>query len=751
MKNLLMIWLVFCCCIAGHVKAQTDSTGCGVQLSIAQSTDSSGITTFTAIYSGTTETNPFIEWWTSTGDYVVATSYSTHIPPAGMEVCVNLGIYQPSEYSDSCYTSYCAYFEGDTLSQSNCNAQASFSRVSSPTGETTFTAEYTGLNNPVIHWYRNGDFIGNANSMTIPAENGDQICVRVVSSVYDSTQQTIDSCYAAYCEVFYADSVPTDGCNAQISLTHTTDAWGATTFYAVYSGVQYPSFQWFVNGSYVSNSPYNYTISLPDSALICVRVGGYNLTYDSLQQTPGIETCYAEYCEFFVAIPQNNCNANVWFSYDPNATASTPTTFTANYSGVNNPNFQWYVNGVAVGTSSPTYTGIVADGIPVCVRLTGYNAVYDSVSQETIYIDSSCYAQYCQTFQQDSIIGNNCNAEVSFTYAAEPNGMTTFHAVHSGAGNVLFSWSINWSTVGYGSDYTGYVMPGTQVRLFLQGSNTYYDSVLQMEHYDSCYTMYSETIYADTMLSGCNASVSYTSATDSTGFTTFAAQYSGANNPDFIWYVNGYYSGSGASHTLNINSGSEVCVVLFDYSETDSCLALFCETFYPDTLQENYSAAFSYTYDPVTGQTTFTAEDAQKQQTEFTWLVNGVLMSNDPQFTAVVPEGVEVCLLVQSSAQSTAVGGISCQFVSQETASLDENEQVVYKLYPNPASDRISISVSAEGKADLISITDLYGRQVLTSTTWNNIDVSQLSRGVYYVRVLDSAGNSLWNESLIKQ
>lgn len=649
MKNLMMICLLYCCCFASQVQAQNDSTGCGVQVFIADSTDPNGITTFTAIYTGTSETSPYIEWWTSTGGYGLGASYSAQIPSAGMEVCVNVGVPDPSTEYDSCYTTHCTYFYGDTMQPGACNALVSYTYSNEPSGLTTFATQYSGVNNPAFTWYVNGVYSGNNANPGFYLASGSEVCVTL-------TDTESDSCFANFCDTIYADTMP-----------------------------------------------------------------------------------------------QNGCNANVWFSYDPSATSSTPTTFTAGYSGVDNPYFQWFVNGVAVGTSSPTYTGVVADGIPVCVRLTGYNEVYDSLNQ-VISTDSTCYAQYCQTFQEDSVVGGNCNAYVSFTSVTGPTSVSTFTATYGGLTHPHLEWIINGNTVYYGNVFEGYVSPGSEVCLLLTGYNVHIDSLSQELQYDTCYVQYCETFYGDTIQpGGCNATLSYTQASDSTGFTTFAAQFSGVSNPILQWYINGAYVGSGASYTGNIAAGAEICVMLIDNNQSDSCYVQVCGTFYEDTLQENSPAVFSYSYNPMTGETTFTAEDVQKQQTEFTWLVNGVLMSHDPQFTAVVPEGAEVCLLVQTNEQSATAGGISCQFVSHETASLDEKEKVVYNLYPNPAGDKISISVSAGGKADLIAVTDMYGREVLTSTLLNNIDVSQLSSGVYYVRVLDAAGNSLWNESLIKQ
>jgi hypothetical protein len=1049
MKNLFMIWLVFCCCLAGHVKAQTDSTGCGVQLSIADSTDSSGITTFTAIYSGTTETNPFIEWFTSTGDYVVGTSYSTHIPSAGMQVNVNLVIYQPSEQSDSCYTTYSEYFYGDTLPPA-CNLEVGYTYVANANGTYTFTANYTGANNASLYWTSNDWYTGSGAVYTGLITSGTQVCVTATShytyydaqhvmhtgtcsavycdtisapqsdcdlqlsytyvenpdstltftaiysgadsadvsllwyndygylgwgpvytggvypntricvslterfTYFDSVQQTayddscyaqfcqiidadsvpefecnatvaynygynpdgtvtltatysgtseaylewttsqgqflgtgptytgtlapnttvcvyligtnlyynsqqqlihVDSCYAHFCQTIYGDSVPQNGCNANVYFSYDANPSGPSTFTAFSTGVDNPHFQWFVNGVYAGDSA-SYSGVVADGIPVCVQVTGYHFVYDSLQQITQVDSCFAQYCETFQedsivsgnctanvsftsetnpsgvstftasysgvsnpyfewivngntayygngyegyvapgsevcvlltgynmyydsltqethydtcyaqhcetfytdTIQPGGCNANVYFNYDANP--SGPSTFTAFSTGVDNPHFQWFVNGVYAGDSA-SYSGVVADGIPVCVQVTGYHFVYDSLQQIT-QVDS-CFAQYCETFQQDSVVGVNCNANVSFTSVTKPNGLTAFGANYSGVANPQIEWIVNGSTVYYANGYEGYTAPGSEVCVLLTGYNVYYDSLTQETNYDACYVQHCEIFYPDTLQAGaCNATVSYLQATDSTGLTTFAVQYTGADNPDFQWFVDGSVASYGASYTDNILSGTEICVVLSSYNmyydsilqeeHYTSCYAQFCEVIYIDSLSsESNSAEFTYTYNPQTTLTTFTALDINKQQTEFTWLIDGLIVGHEPMQTALVAEDAAVCLVIESSAASTASGAISCKVLTFGTASLDEQKAVVYKLYPNPATDQITVSVSGAGKVQMISITDMYGRQVLTSTTLENINVSALSSGMYHIRALDAGGNTLWNEQLVKQ
>lgn len=61
-------------------------------------------------------------------------------------------------------------------------------------------------------------------------------------------------------------------------------------------------------------------------------------------------------------------------------------------------------------------------------------------------------------------------------------------------------------------------------------------------------------------------------------------------------------------------------------------------------------------------------------------------------------------------------------------------------LYPNPATNSISINSEAEIKA--VEIYTLNGQKVLETATTSNIDISKLSSGIYLVKATDISGNT---------
>lgn len=79
------------------------------------------------------------------------------------------------------------------------------------------------------------------------------------------------------------------------------------------------------------------------------------------------------------------------------------------------------------------------------------------------------------------------------------------------------------------------------------------------------------------------------------------------------------------------------------------------------------------------------------------------------------------------------------------TAGIDQVATVEMTVYPNPTSDRISIL--AEG-VKLVEVLDINGRAAM-STTSSSVDMSSLSAGVYFVRVITNNGVRI--EKVIKK
>lgn len=72
------------------------------------------------------------------------------------------------------------------------------------------------------------------------------------------------------------------------------------------------------------------------------------------------------------------------------------------------------------------------------------------------------------------------------------------------------------------------------------------------------------------------------------------------------------------------------------------------------------------------------------------------------------------------------------------------------KLYPNPAKNEVSLTLPDQFKTAEISLYNLIGKQVMTTREIENIDISDLSSGIYLLEVKDTEGQKL-SKKLIKK
>lgn len=87
------------------------------------------------------------------------------------------------------------------------------------------------------------------------------------------------------------------------------------------------------------------------------------------------------------------------------------------------------------------------------------------------------------------------------------------------------------------------------------------------------------------------------------------------------------------------------------------------------------------------------------------------------------------------------ITNIASTFVGQSvsTVGLDENGSLDYTVYPVPASD--ILHVDAKTAIAKIEISNEIGQLLLVKEGVNRLDVSSLSRGLYFVKVIDANGN----------
>lgn len=73
------------------------------------------------------------------------------------------------------------------------------------------------------------------------------------------------------------------------------------------------------------------------------------------------------------------------------------------------------------------------------------------------------------------------------------------------------------------------------------------------------------------------------------------------------------------------------------------------------------------------------------------------------------------------------------------------NSKKVLNVFPNPASEKISIKVPPQfGTVNRTTIFSSVGQMVLTTKIINDINIAQLAKGIYFVEVTNEKGEKLW-------
>ncbi|MGB1041336.1 MAG: T9SS type A sorting domain-containing protein, partial [Flavobacteriales bacterium] len=88
----------------------------------------------------------------------------------------------------------------------------------------------------------------------------------------------------------------------------------------------------------------------------------------------------------------------------------------------------------------------------------------------------------------------------------------------------------------------------------------------------------------------------------------------------------------------------------------------------------------------------------------------------------------------------------------RELLGMGDNRGVEFDLYPNPSSDYVIISINSPLTYDY-SVINVDGKLIKNGkiTKQKNIDVSNLSNGVYIIRVNDENGNKQFRRFIVNK
>jgi hypothetical protein len=83
---------------------------------------------------------------------------------------------------------------------------------------------------------------------------------------------------------------------------------------------------------------------------------------------------------------------------------------------------------------------------------------------------------------------------------------------------------------------------------------------------------------------------------------------------------------------------------------------------------------------------------------------------------------------------------------------INEVNDNALKLYPNPASDHLHISVDGQTQSPIsVCVSDMSGRSVIVEeTVTDSINISSLTNGIYLIKV-STAGNTYIKRIVIQK
>lgn len=113
-----------------------------------------------------------------------------------------------------------------------------------------------------------------------------------------------------------------------------------------------------------------------------------------------------------------------------------------------------------------------------------------------------------------------------------------------------------------------------------------------------------------------------------------------------------------------------------------------------------------------------------------------------------------VKLLVYEVADSANTAKIAT-FVAniQEGVGIKQNEKIAFSVYPNPTSSFVYLNASEISSIDRVEIYNIIGKKVKSQAISNNktaINVSDLDKGVYIVKVLADNNTLFHTQSFVK-
>ena len=333
---------------------------------------------------------------------------------------------------------------------------------------------------------------------------------------------------------------------------------------------------------------------------------------------------------------------------------------------------------------------------------------------------------------------------------------------YDGLGNRILrefhSWDTNTNSylLIYKDDEFYYDTNGNEILKIRYNWDTTTDSFVLYTKYESYYNRFENT----------KAIITYRWDTANDSYGTFYKQeYNYDTNGNEIQMIDYYWNSDSESFGINYHSyknektydSNENITLHTRYkwnTTTESFVPIDKDEFYYDTngneiLKERYNwdiATNSYVKD-TKDETTFDANGNRTLSINYNWDSNlgvykpsfkqeySIVLDNETNLTLEGTSFIYDANLYNWSLLEEEEFKSFWYYTKNESLSTKDINEELYSIYPNPTNDKLFIQGLLN--TSKVSIYNVLGKLVLSQTITKEIDVKQLSKGIYILKIID--------------
>jgi PKD repeat protein len=616
----------------------------------------------------------------------------------------------------------------NVYSQTNCSANF----VDSAHFSNGCTVDFYHFNNNPSHTsflsYNFGD--GTFGSNTTSPNNVSVTTHTYTSSGWHNVCLTMwDSsfCQNSYCDSIYVNCGGSSNCSAHfVDTIHNgcSVTFNYSTPWPTYLGYY---FHWtFGDGTSLSGNP-NSNPNIPYPTHTYSSSGWYNVC---LSIVDSANQCQAYYCDsIYVNCGSSNCSVN-W----THTTQNCNTTFISTVTPSNNGwNYSWnFGDGNSSSQANPSHT-YSSNGIyNVC--LTAWNNI------------SGCADTVCYSVNITNCSNSNCSAV--FTDTIYNGCSVTFY--HYTSYPAYLNYYYTW-TFGDGTSMSGTVATNGQI---ISPTHTYtssgwYNVCLSIiDSANQCQAYYCDSIYVNCGTSSCN--VQWTHSVQN----CIASFYSSVTPSGSGWYYYWNFGDGGTSnqanpsHTYSSNGTYNVCLTA--WNNLTQCSDTLCFPIQITNCGSSSNCQIMFTsFDSACYTYFIPTVTPFNPNYNYIWNFGDGNSSNQqyPVHQYNAPGLYYACVTIWDSSSTCQATYCDTVIVNCTPNSINEMDKLKdFKLYPNPANDRINLNFSLiQSEKVSITITDISGRvvdiilesQYLSSGNRTiEYNLNKLNSGIYFANTI---------------